>query len=203
MILVSMDYSDIEGIVAASLAGEENYIQEYNKGISAHDILATKLNISRQKAKIVNHGCRYGMSEYGLSRELNISENEAALLISEYWKNHAKIAEFKNKLVRKARKLRQLKTYYGFEIAIDFTEASDDKIWASFIQGTAADIVKLAMIELDKYLKSNNLGRILINLHDSLVFSLVDEKRIEEIKSILENIDDWITLKVKTKIGEF
>ena len=109
MIIVSMEYKDIEGLVTAVLAEDKKYIEKYKNGIDMHQDLASSLNTTREKAKIVSHGCRYGITPFGIAQELFITEGEAKEIIERYWKIRPEVQNYKERVVMRAHRI-------GYEI---------------------------------------------------------------------------------------
>lgn len=192
----------MEVVVSAVLSREDWVIKAAKEDKDLHQILANKLGISRDKAKIVNLASNYGMTPFGLAKELNISEEEAKTIQEEYWNHRPNTKSFRSRVISRARELGYVYTIYGFRRKVS-DSISDDQIWNTLIQGSAADLVKRAMIECYDYLEENNAGRIMLNLHDQLVFSLNSDAHIAPLRDIMENIDKRFPLKVDVSIGSF
>ena len=194
-LLLAADYSQIELRIIASLAHDQHMIQAFNNGIDIHASTASKIyripvdqvsKDQRRNAKSVNFGIIYGISSFGLSQQLNISRKEAANLIEQYYLQYPSIKDFINASVEFARTYGYAQTILGRRrylpdinsrnaAARSFAERNAVNMP---IQGTSADMIKLAMIAIHKRLKENNLqSKMILQVHDELV---IDMPRHEE-----------------------
>ena len=207
-IILSSDYSQIELRVFAAMSNAENLIEAFIKGNDIHaktasDIFGVDLDKvtkeQRRQAKAVNFGILYGISSFGLSEDLNIDVYKAKNFIDNYLKTYPRIGEYMKETIENAHKCGYVKTLMNRKRIIDELKNKNYMIRSSGermalntpIQGTSADILKKAMIEI--YKEFNKLGlksKMLIQVHDELVFNVYidEEERVEKIvKNIMEN----------------
>lgn len=202
-VFLDADYSQIELRVLAHMSGDEHLIEAYCQGQDIHRATAAKVfhtpfdevtDLQRRNAKAVNFGIVYGISAFGLSRDLDISRKEAEEIIAQYFASYPAIKEFLDGLVAKAKKSGYAETMFGRRRPVPEL-ASSNYMQRSFgervamnspIQGTAADIIKIAMIRVAERLQEERLqSRIVLQVHDELlVETWLDEK--ERVKQILE-----------------
>jgi len=224
-ILVSADYSQIELRVIAHVAKIESLIKAFKDGKDIHAITASQVfNIPeeeidyslRSKAKAINFGIIYGISAFGLAKQLGIPRGEAAEYIKSYLLAYPGIDQYMESYVELARKQGYVQTISGRKCFIHDinsknhmakNEAERLSINAP-IQGSAADIVKKAMIALDKKLTSENIdAKIILQIHDELIVETKEEnaKKIEEIltKEMEQTILLNCPLKVDVSIGKY
>lgn len=218
------DYSQIELRVLAHLSGDEQLIEAYHMDADIHRITASKVfhtpfeevtDLQRRNAKAVNFGIVYGISSFGLSQDLSISRTEASEYIAQYFATYPKVKEFLDKLVADAREKGYVTTMFGRRRPVpelsssNFLQRSFGERVAmnSPIQGTAADIIKIAMIKVWKALKEQGLNsRLILQIHDELLIE-TDRNEEEAVRKILtENMkaaaDLAVTLEVDLHIGE-
>lgn len=202
-VLMDADYSQIELRVLAHMSGDEELIQAYHMDQDIHRITASKVfktpfeevtDLQRRNAKAVNFGIVYGISSFGLSQDLSISKKEAAEYIEQYFATYPKVKEFLDKLVAEAKEKGYITTMYGRRRPIpelsssNFMQRSFGERVAmnSPIQGTAADIIKIAMIQVWKELRQAGLSsRLILQVHDELVIETRQEE-VEQVRQILE-----------------
>lgn len=204
--LYSADYSQIELRVLASLANVKNFKEAFNNDIDIHELTAKKLFLKdeiskeeRRKAKAVNFGIIYGISAFGLAQDLQVSLKEAKEFIEKYKAIYYEIEDYMNKTVEECSKNGFVKTILGRIRYIDGINSSNRIIKEQAkrycmntpIQGSAADIMKLAMVEIDKEFEKLNLkSKMIIQVHDELVFDCtLDELEIVRkiVKDKMEN----------------
>ncbi|GAB4431871.1 MAG: DNA polymerase I [bacterium] len=222
--LVSADYSQIEIRILAELSGDENLIDDFRKRRDIHTMTAAKIfgvlpelvtKEMRRQAKTINFGILYGMGRYSLSRELKISTKEAENFINRYFENYPKVKEFREELINKARKDKFVTTYFGRKRYIYDIDSPDHNIRQNAeriamntpLQGTAADIVKKAMINVFKELtKRHIVFKMLLQVHDELLIEVEDVRMTEAmavIQSEMENVVDFkVPLEVKIGLGK-
>ncbi len=214
-ILVGADYSQIELRVLAHLSGDSVLIDAFNEGEDIHKLTASRVlgvpfdEVSleqRSRAKAVNFGVIYGMSSFGLSEELNISRKEADDYIKEYFRKHEQVKAYMDGQIESCKQVGYSETILGRKRNIHEINASGFMVrqlgerlaMNTPIQGSAADIIKIAMIKVYGELKSRFPdSRLILQVHDELI---IDAKKdeIEEIKKILvENMESAMALKVK------
>ena len=206
--LVSLDYSQIELRLAAEISKDDNFIAAFINKEDIHSSTAKEIfNISdndltsehRRKAKAINFGILYGISPYGLAKQLSITNSEAKKYIENYFKKFPKIKDYMDYQINFAQTNNYVETIFGRRCNI---KGIGDKNFAvrgfaerqsinAPIQGTAADIIKLSMIELYKYIENKKLNvKMLLQVHDELIFEIKNnevEESIAIIKTIMEN----------------
>lgn len=201
-IFVDADYSQIELRVLAHMSGDDTMIQAFQNNDDIHAITASQVfgvpveevtSLQRRNAKAVNFGIVYGISAYGLSQDLNISRKEAADYIEQYFATYGKVKEFLDKMVENAKKNGYVTTMFQRIRPIpelkssNFMQRSFGERVAmnSPIQGTAADIIKIAMVGVNTRLKSEGMkSRLLLQIHDELLVE-AHETEVERVKQIL------------------
>jgi DNA polymerase-1 len=206
--LLSADYSQVELRVIASMAKDENMIQTFQNGEDIHsrtakevfelDALDDVTGNQRRKAKEVNFGIPYGVSAYGLANRLGISNNEGKEMIDQYFARFPAIQDYIDETKAFAKENGYVKTLMGRRRYIPQINSGNWNV-RSFaertainmpIQGTAADIIKKAMIDIQRYLEENELDtRMLLQVHDELIFSIPDEEADEvpaKLKELME-----------------
>lgn len=202
-IFVDADYSQIELRVLAHMSQDKELIQAYKTAQDIHRITASQVfhipfdevtGLQRRNAKAVNFGIVYGISAYGLSQDLEISVKEASEYIESYFATYPKIKEFLDKLVSDAKEQGYAKTLYLRRrpvpelLSSNFMQRSFGERVAmnSPIQGTAADIIKLAMIQVTRRFQKENMeSRLVLQVHDELLIEAKIEE-VEQVKLILE-----------------
>lgn len=202
-VLTDADYSQIELRVLAHMSGDEELIQAYHMDQDIHRITASKVfktpfeevtDLQRRNAKAVNFGIVYGISSFGLSQDLSISKKEAAEYIEQYFATYPKVKEYLDRLVADAKEKGYTTTMYGRRRPIpelsssNFMQRSFGERVAmnSPIQGTAADIIKIAMIRVWKELRRAGLAsKLILQVHDELVIETRREET-EQVGRILE-----------------
>ena len=218
------DYSQIELRVLAHMSGDEQLIEAYHMDQDIHRITAAKVfhtpfdqvtDLQRRNAKAVNFGIVYGISSFGLSQDLSISRKEAAEYIEQYFTTYPKVKEFLDDLVNGAKEKGYITTMFGRRRPIpelkssNFMQRSFGERVAmnSPIQGTAADIIKIAMIRVWRALKDAGLkSKLILQVHDELVIETLKSEE-EQVRQILsENMKEAahlaVTLEVDLHTGE-
>ena len=217
-IFVDADYSQIELRVLAHLSGDENLISSYKEAKDIHAITASQVfhvpleemtPELRRKAKAVNFGIIYGISAFSLSEDLSVSRKEAEVYMQNYFAAYPKIEAFLKKQVEDAKETGYAVTLFKRRRPIpelsssNFNQRSFGERCAmnSPIQGTAADIMKLAMIHTEERLKKEGLKtRMVLQIHDELVLEapLDEADRVEEI--LVEEMENAVQLSVQLKV---
>ena len=201
--LLAADYSQIELRIIAALSKDESMIQAFQSGDDIHAATASKVfevdikDVTREmrsKAKMVNFGIIYGISAFGLSQRLNISRGEAAEIIESYFNKYPSIKAYMDNAIETAREKgyvetimerRRYLTDINAKNAVVRGFAERNAINAP-IQGSAADIIKIAMINIHKAFNANNFkSKLLLQVHDELVFDVLKEE-LETIKPIVK-----------------
>ena len=217
-VLMDADYSQIELRVLAHMSGDEELIQAYKMDQDIHRITASKVfntpfeevtDLQRRNAKAVNFGIVYGISSFGLSQDLSISRKEAAEYIEQYFATYPKVKEYLDKLVSDAKENGYIITMFGRRRPIpelsssNFMQRSFGERVAmnSPIQGTAADIIKIAMIKVWNALKEAGLqSKLILQVHDELLIETYEEE-VEQVKQILaENMKNAAHLAVNLEV---
>lgn len=199
-VLVSADYSQIELRLLAHMSGDEQLIKAFNEGDDIHAITAAQIlgksvsevtQAERRDAKAVNFGIIYGISGYGLAENLSIPQYKAKEFIANYFTMHPKVREFMDGCVKSARERGYSLTMLGRRRNLSDLNASNYMVRSSAermamntpLQGSAADIIKLAMLGVEKRLASMK-SKMILQIHDELIIdSAADEA--EEVKNIL------------------
>ena len=202
--LVSADYSQIELRIIAALCGEENMIEAFRNNEDIHKSTAAKVfNVpleevtkeQRSHAKTVNFGIIYGVSAFGLSNQTNLSRKESAELIDAYYKTYPKLKSFISDQVDFARENGFVETISGRRRYLKDINSANAIVRGGAernavnapIQGSAADIIKIAMINIHKKLKSENWqSKMLLQVHDELVFD-VHNSELEKIQPMIKH----------------
>ena len=223
-VIMSGDYSQIELRILSSIAQVESLINAFNNDLDIHaktasDIFKKDINEitsqERRVAKAVNFGIIYGISSYGLSENLNIPTYEAKGFIDNYLNTYPGIKEYMDKTIKQAHELGYVKTLFNRIRIIPelqnknymIRQAGERMALNTPIQGTSADIIKKAMVEVHRKFKEKNLkSKMILQIHDELV---IDTKKdeLEEIKTILKEIMEntyklSVPLKVDINIGD-
>lgn len=202
-VFVDADYSQIELRVLTHFSGDEKLIQAYRDNQDIHALTASQVfgvpmdevdDLMRRNAKAVNFGIVYGISAFGLSEDLDISRKEATEYIESYFKTYPGIKQFLDDTVENAKKTGMVKTMYGRIRQIpelsssNFMQRSFGERIAmnSPIQGTAADIIKMAMIRVHERLQEEQLrSTLILQIHDELLIETHKEE-VEQVKRIIE-----------------
>ena len=202
--LLSADYSQIELRLLAHMSGDENFIDAFRQGQDVHARTAAEVfgvpidqvgAELRRKAKAVNFGIVYGISDYGLSRDLHISRKEAGEYIQLYFERYPGVKSFLDETVKKAHETGYVTTMFGRRRALPAIRSSNynQRMLAERmamntpIQGSAADIIKLAMISANEKLEEAGVkSRMLLQVHDELVLEAVNCE-IEQVSAILRD----------------
>ena len=223
-VFVDADYSQIELRILAVLSGDENLINAYKNATDVHSITASEVfgvpidkvtSELRRKAKAINFGIVYGMSSYGLGEDLNIDTKEAKIYIDKYFEKYSKVKVYLDKTVSDAKEMGYVKTYFGrirpipeFKTGNAMQKAFAKRVaMNSPIQGTAADIMKLAMIRVDDELEKEKIdGRIVLQVHDEILIEckIGEEKKVSKIlkKCMTDSFDFKVPLDIEIKIGD-
>ena len=217
-VILSGDYSQIELRILAHMASVDSLINAFQNGIDIHtktasDIFKVDLDLvtkeQRRMAKAVNFGIIYGISQYGLAENTGLSNIEAKKFIDNYLQIYPGIKEYMDKTVKHSYENNIVKTMFGRIRKIDELNSSNYMIRQQGerialntpIQGTSADIIKMAMIEVDKMITENNLkSKMLIQVHDELVFEVPNEEREIFTKKLTDIMENVVKLRVPLKI---
>lgn len=234
--LLSADYSQIELRIIAMISGDKKMREIFNQGLDVHVATAAEVNQipvkevtqkMRQAAKALNFGVIYGMSVYGFAQSAGIDRDRAKEFIDNYMKKFSAVAKCIEKSKEDAGKKGYAETLWGRRRYLPEINSSNAIIKNAAermainmpIQGTAADIIKIAMIKIDRWMeeynrKNKDAARLLLQVHDELLFSVKNENLDEaakEIKKIMENshieidggmVDFPVPIKVDIKVGD-
>ncbi|RKM57440.1 DNA polymerase I [Butyrivibrio sp. X503] len=213
-VFADADYSQIELRILAHMSGDEGLIKAYHDGEDIHASTASKVfhvsfaevtSDQRRSAKAVNFGIVYGISAYGLSRDLSISPKEAKEYMDKYFEAYPRVKEYQERVVKEAKENGGSTTLFGRKRPIPELRASNFNIkqfgervaMNAPIQGTAADIMKIAMINVFFRLKKDNLkSRLILQIHDELVIETAQDE-IDIVKELLtKEMESAVTLVV-------
>lgn len=212
------DYSQIELRVLAHMSGDEQLIEAYQMDEDIHRITASKVfhtpfeevtDLQRRNAKAVNFGIVYGISSFGLSQDLSITRKEAAAYIEQYFGTYPGVKKFLDETVEKAKKEGYITTMFGRRRPVpelsssNFMQRSFGERVAmnSPIQGTAADIIKIAMIRVYRRLKEEKLSsKLILQVHDELLIETKMEEKEQVAKILEEEMKGAASLAVSLEI---
>ncbi len=217
-VLVDADYSQIELRVLASLADDKVMIDAFNSGVDIHTVTASEvfdipvdmvLPVMRSRAKAVNFGIVYGIGAFSLSKDIGVSRAEADRYIKNYLNTYKGVDSYMKNAIENAKKTGFVSTYFGRRRYLPELSSSNGMI-RSFgervarnapIQGTAADIIKLAMINVWKRLK-NELpqAKLILQVHDELIVEAPKESAELAKKILSEEMENAVNLKVKLSV---
>ena len=210
--ILSSDYSQIELRLLAHISGDEHLIEAFQSGIDVHSLTASKVfdvpveevtKAMRYKAKAVNFGIVYGQTKYGLAKALDISAQEAQSFIDKYFETYPKVRDYMTNTVAFAYEKGYVETIFGRRRYLASELSSPNRMIKEFaeraainqpLQGTAADLIKLAMIKVEKAFKENNFkSKMVMQVHDELVFEVVADE-LERVKTVvadaMQNVAD-------------
>lgn len=224
-LILSADYSQIELRLLAHITEDKHLSEAFNSGIDVHTLTASKVfevpveevtKEMRYKAKAVNFGIIYGQSKYGLAKALGISNKEAEEFISKYFATYPRVKAYMEGTILEAEKKGYVETIFGRKRYLETELASSNAMIREFgkraainqpMQGTAADLMKIAMIEFSKKLKENNLkSKMIIQVHDELVVEVL-KSELDEVTKLVKvamelNQPLSVPLVVDVNVGE-
>jgi DNA polymerase-1 len=221
--LVTADYSQIELRIVACLANDWAMLEAFKNGEDIHAQTASFIfhkpikevtKEERNRAKTINFGILYGMSPFGLSQALSIPQEEAAGYIMEYFHTHKGVSKYIKTTIEDANKNGYVETLFGYRRKLDnlassnrnLKEADERMAVNTPIQGTAAEILKLSMTELNKALVSKKLGDMILTVHDELVVETPSSKSKEVadlMKKVMEGVVKMcVPIIVEVGIGD-
>lgn len=213
-VFFSADYSQIELRIMAHLSGDHNMLEAFNSGHDIHTATAAKINkISleevtsdmRRKAKTANFGIIYGISVFGLAERLAIPRGEAKELIDGYFATYPDVKKYMDDAVQLARENGYVETIFGRKRYLADINSQNSVVRGyaernainAPIQGSAADIIKIAMVKIQKRLEQENLKtQMILQVHDELNFSVPKDEIEQAKKIVIEEMQSAITLKV-------
>ncbi|MBR7026734.1 MAG: DNA polymerase I [Bacteroidales bacterium] len=212
--IVSADYSQIELRIMAHLSGDEGMIEDFRSGHDIHAATAAKIfkvpvdqvtREQRSRAKTANFGIIYGISAFGLSQRLSISRQESKQLIDQYFENYKGVREYIDRVVAECRQNGYVETVFHRKRYLPDINARNYNLRAfaernavnAPIQGSAADIIKLAMVSVWRRMKEEGLrSRMVLQVHDELVFDVVPEELDRVMELAREQMESVCSLSV-------
>ena len=213
-VFFSADYSQIELRIMAHLSEDEHMVADFNSGLDIHAATAARIfhkpieevdRDERRKAKTANFGIIYGISAFGLSERMGVSRGEAKELIENYFSTYPKVREYMNESIERAKQTGYITTQFGRRRYLADINAGNATVRGyaernavnAPIQGTAADIIKLAMIAIDRRLRKEQLkARMILQVHDELNFS-VPPTELEQVRQlVVEEMERAFQMKV-------
>ena len=218
-LFVDSDYSQIELRVLAHVADDEKLIEAFQNGQDIHRTTASHVfgvpfdevtDLQRRNAKAVNFGIVYGISAFGLSQDLNIGRKEAQDFIDKYFETYPKIKAFLDSTVEQAKKDGYIKTLFNRIRPIPELSSSNfmqrqfgERVaMNSPIQGTAADIIKIAMIRVhDRLIRDKLKSKLILQVHDELLIETLEEEKEQVIALLEEEMKNAVKLKVSMEVG--
>ncbi|MEZ6134431.1 MAG: DNA polymerase I [Pirellulaceae bacterium] len=217
-LILSADYSQIELRVMADLSGDEAMVEAFRQGIDIHAVTAAKVykvdlaevtREMRDKAKTVNFGIIYGISAFGLQQRLNIPRAEANELIQNYFAEYPRVREYIDATVAFAKENGYVQTQTGRRRFLrdinsrsrSVVAASERLAMNSPIQGTAADILKLAMIRVHSALREGNFQtKMLLTVHDEIVFDMLAAEKEQVVPVIVDAMSGVLEMSVPLQV---
>lgn len=214
--LVTLDYSQIELRVLAHLSGDQNLISAFCDGVDVHRRTAAEIfevaegdvtSEQRRVAKAVNFGVIYGQSAFGLSRQLGIPRGKAGSYIRTYFAKIPGVSHYMDELIEVAKRRGYAETIFGRKRRIPelsskgAAKAYGERIARNTpIQGSAADILKRAMIDIDELLKTMDFAKMVLTVHDELIFECAED-RVEEFVAVVKpRMEKAVELKVPLQV---
>ena len=218
-LFVDSDYSQIELRLLAHMSGDKQLIEAFRENQDIHRSTASKVfhvpfdevtDLQRRNAKAVNFGIVYGISAFGLSQDLDIGQKEAQGYIDSYFETYPKIKEFLDRTVAEAKEKGVTKTLYGRIRPIPELSSSNymqrqfgERVAMNApIQGTAADIIKIAMIRVhDRLIRENYKSRLILQVHDELLIETAEEEKDAVIALLEQEMQSAADLSVELAVG--
>lgn len=210
----SADYSQIELRLMAHLSQDKNMVEDFNSGHDIHQATAAKIfkvdikevtSDMRRKAKTANFGIIYGISAFGLAERMDVSRSEAKKLIDDYFLTYPGVKEYMDRSIEKAREMGYTETLFGRRCQLPDINSRNAVVRGyaernainSPIQGTAADIIKVAMIHIDRRMRAEKLrSKMILQVHDELNFSVHPEEKAHLQQLVTEEMQNAIKLSV-------
>jgi DNA polymerase-1 len=216
--LVAADYSQIELRILAHVSGEESLVEAFRRGEDIHrrtaaEVFAVDLAAvsgeQRDVAKTTNFSVIYGVTAFGLARGLSISQKEAQVYLDQFFARHPKVKEYLQRSVREGRERGYVSTLLGRRRYLPELRAGNPNLRAfaermatnAPVQGTAADLVKIAMVRMDRELSTRGLkSRMLLQVHDELLFEAPDDEVAALEALAVEVMESAVSLDVPLKV---
>jgi len=217
-VLVAADYSQIELRIMAHLSGDESLLRAFAEDKDIHQATAAEVmgipleqvtSEQRRSAKAVNFGLIYGMSAFGLARQLSISRAEAQSYIDMYFTRYPGVKSYMDRTREQARELGYVETVFGRRLYLPDIRSSNASLRQyaersainAPMQGTAADIIKRAMIEVDNWLQASTLNaRLTMQVHDELILEVPVAVKNELIDGVRQRMSAAAQLHVPLKV---
>ena len=224
-LILSADYSQIELRLLAHITQDKHLLEAFNSGIDVHTLTASKVfdvpveqvtKDMRYKSKAVNFGIIYGQSKYGLAKALGISNTEAEDFINKYFATYPRVKAYMEGTVKEAEEKGYVQTIFGRKRYLSSELSSSNAMIREFakraainqpMQGSAADLMKIAMIEFSRKLKENNLkSKMIIQVHDELVVEVL-KSELEDVKGLVKEAMELnqplsVPLVIDISVGE-
>ena len=216
-VLLDADYSQVELRVLAHMSGDQTMIEAFNNDDDIHAITASQVfntpleevtKQMRSEAKAVNFGIVYGISDFGLATNINTSRKKAKIYIEKYFETYPKIKEYMDNSVANCKEKGYVETLWGRRRYVPEINSNNYNVrqfgervaMNAPIQGTAADIIKVAMVNIEKELREKNYeSKLILQVHDELVIE-TKESELEEVKELLvRNMQEVIKLSVELR----
>ncbi len=212
--MVAADYSQIELRIMAHLSGDKGLLDAFSKGLDVHSATAAEVfgvatdevtKDQRRSAKAINFGLIYGMSAFGLAKQLDITRPEAQAYVDLYFKRYPGVKNYMEQTKEKAKEQGYVETVYGRRLYLHEINArngmrrqyAERTAINAPMQGTAADIIKRAMIDLDKEIQTGDLDmRMIMQVHDELIFEIKEAQVEDAVKVITEKMEKAAELSV-------
>ena len=219
-LFISFDYSQIELRLLAHISNDKRLIEAFNNGEDIHTHVAADIygieekdvtKLQRKTAKAVIFGIVYGISGFGLGENLHITPKEAKMFIEKYYELYPDVKNYMDNIIKQAKEDGYVKTLFGRIRVIEELNSSNYMVRQSGermalntpIQGTSADIIKLAMVRIENKLKKHNLkSKLVLQIHDELIFDVVNEEKEQIIKLAQEEMENVIKLSVPLKVSK-
>ena len=216
--LLAIDYSQIELRLMAHYSQDPLMLESFNNNEDIHKRTASEIfgkNIEeidsdmRRKAKTINFGLLYGMSAFGLANQLSVTRPEAETFLQSYFTKYSRVKEFMGEIVELAKKNKFVTTIYGRKIHVPnidspnymIRQASERAAINGPLQGTAADIIKVAMVSLDKHLKESEFEiNSILQVHDELVFEVPESLTESDLIDVIDLMENTTKIDVPLKV---
>ena len=212
--ILAADYSQIELRIMAHLSQDSGLLQAFSEGLDVHSATAAEVfdtsleyvtSEQRRHAKAVNFGLIYGMSRFGLAKQLNITNEEAAHYIDTYFARYPHVGTYMEATKEKAKELGYVETLFGRRLYLPEINASNGMRRQAAertainapMQGSAADIIKIAMIDIHQWIKEEKPDcKMIMQVHDELVFEIAEDKIEEYTKEISNRMESAVELSI-------
>ena len=213
-VLISADYSQIELRIMAHLSGDKNLTHAFNNNIDVHSATASEIfdvplekvtTDHRRSAKAINFGLIYGMSAFGLTRQLGIPRHEAQAYLDTYFERYTGVREYMDSTKELAKKNLYVETILGRKLHVTEINASNGLRRQAAeraainapLQGSAADIIKKAMIDVDEWIGEDNLNiKMIMQVHDELIFEVKKDFAEEALTNVISLMESAVKLDI-------